>query len=80
MFSITTIASSTTNPTEMVTAIKESLLQFDKDSAFVEVETGPQQFEKRYVKTGLSDGLNIEIVSGVTLKDKIKIPQNVTGK
>lgn len=59
---------------DKVMAIKESLLQFDKDSAYVEVETGPQKFEKRYVKTGISDGINIEIVSGVDMKDKIKIP------
>lgn len=63
-----------------VLAIKESLLQFEKDSAFVEVETAPQQFEKRFVKTGLSDGLNIQVISGLSLKDKIKIPQNISGK
>lgn len=63
-----------------VLAIKESLLQFEKDSAFVEVETAPQQFEKRFIKTGLSDGLNIQVISGLSLKDKIKIPQNISGK
>jgi len=57
-----------------VLAIQERLLQFYGDSAYVEVETGPQQFEKRYVKTGLSDGINIEIVEGITLEDKIKVP------
>lgn len=66
--------------TDSVMAIKESLLQFDKDSAFVEVETGPQTFEKRFIKTGLSDGLNIQVLSGLTLKDKIKIPQNTAIK
>ncbi|NCA75005.1 MAG: efflux RND transporter periplasmic adaptor subunit [Alphaproteobacteria bacterium] len=65
---------------DSVMAIKESLLQFDKDSAFVEVETGPQTFEKRFIKTGLSDGLNIQVLSGLTLKDKIKIPQNTAIK
>ena len=39
---------------------------------YVEVETSPQQFEKRYVETGLSDGIQIEVVSGVTESDKIK--------
>ena len=61
---------------DSVMAIKESLLQFEKDSAFVEIETGPQTFEKRFIKTGLSDGLNIQVLSGLTLKDKIKVPQN----
>jgi HlyD family secretion protein len=58
---------------DSVLSIPESLLQFDKDSAYVEIETGPQQFEKRYIKTGLSDGINIEIISGLDKSDKIKI-------
>ncbi|TSA28134.1 MAG: efflux RND transporter periplasmic adaptor subunit [Bacteroidetes bacterium] len=58
-----------------VMAIKESLLQFDNDSTFVEVEVAPQQFEKRIIKTGLSDGINIEILSGLTKDDKIKVPR-----
>lgn len=49
------------------------MLQFKKDSTFVEVETQPQQFEKRLVKTGISDGINIEVVSGLQKKDKIKV-------
>jgi len=32
----------------------------------------PQTFEKKQVVTGLSDGINIEIKSGLTLKDKIR--------
>ena len=34
---------------DSVLAIQESLLQFDKDTAFVEVETKPQQFERRTI-------------------------------
>jgi len=60
---------------ENVMAVRESLLQFDGDSAFVEIETGDQQFKKNYVKTGLSDGMNIQILSGIGIGDKIKIPQ-----
>lgn len=52
--------------------VKESLLQFEGDNVFVEVETAPQQFEKRKIKTGLSDGVIIEIVEGLTKDDKIK--------
>jgi HlyD family secretion protein len=44
---------------EKVLALKESLLQFEGDEVFVEVETGPQQFERRKLKTGLSDGVLI---------------------
>lgn len=56
-----------------VLALNEGLLQFDGDKSFVEVETGPQQFEKRSIQTGLSDGINIEIISGLEKTDKIKI-------
>ena len=57
---------------DSVLTIPEGLLKFDKDSAYVEVETESQQFEKRFVKTGLSDGINIEILEGLSLTDKVK--------
>jgi HlyD family secretion protein len=57
-----------------VMAIKEAYLLFEGDSAYVEVETSPQMFQKRFVKTGLSDGINIQVLSGITMKDKIKVP------
>ncbi len=60
--------------TDSVLAIPESILQFEGDSSFVEVETTPQQFEKRFIKTGLSDGINVEVKSGLTMEDKIKKP------
>ncbi len=58
---------------DSVLVISENLLQFDEDTVFVEVEIGPQQYEKKLVETGLSDGINIEIKSGLTKDDKIKI-------
>lgn len=60
---------------DKVLAIPESVLQFEKEKPFVEIETAPQKFEKRFVKTGLSDGINIEILDGVKKGDKIKLPQ-----
>jgi len=57
---------------DSVLAISESLLQFENDTVYVEVETSPQVFEKRYIKTGLSDGINIEVIEGLTKDDKIK--------
>lgn len=57
---------------DSVQALPEGVLKFEGDSAYVEVETGPQEYEKKYVKTGISDGINIEILSGVTEKDRIK--------
>lgn len=56
-----------------VLAIPESLLQFENDSPFVEIETGDQQFEKQPVKLGLSDGINVEVLDGVKADNKIKI-------
>ncbi|MBY0424934.1 MAG: efflux RND transporter periplasmic adaptor subunit [Cytophagales bacterium] len=57
-----------------VLAVKESTLQFGKDSVFVEVEKQPQVFEKRLIKTGLSDGINIEVLEGLSQADKVKLP------
>lgn len=57
---------------DSVLAISESLLLFENDTVYVEVETGPQIFEKRYIKTGLSDGIYIEVIEGLSKDDKIK--------
>ena len=57
---------------ENVLAINEGNLLIEDEQHFVEVETAPQQFEKRKVETGLSDGINIEIVSGLKEGEKIK--------
>lgn len=59
---------------ENVLAIPESWLIFKGDSAFVEVETGNQQFKQVPVKLGVSDGINIEVLGGVTKETPIKDP------
>jgi HlyD family secretion protein len=53
-------------------AVNEGNLIVEGDKTFVDVQTAPQQFEKREIKTGLSDGINIEVVSGLTGQDRIK--------
>ncbi|SDW74389.1 HlyD family secretion protein [Lutibacter oricola] len=60
---------------DSVLSIKEALLQFDKktEKPYVEVKTGDQEFEKTDVELGISDGINVEILSGVTKDDEIKI-------
>ncbi|TAH21034.1 MAG: efflux RND transporter periplasmic adaptor subunit [Cytophagales bacterium] len=65
---------------DSVLSIKESMLQFGKkDSVFVEVETSSAQvFEKRLIKTGISDGINIEVISGIDKNSKIKLPEMKT--
>jgi HlyD family secretion protein len=57
---------------ENVLAINEGNLIIESGATFVEVETAPQQFEKREIKTGLSDGINIEVISGLKPDEKIK--------
>ncbi len=60
---------------EGILVIPEAVLQFDKktDKPYVEVETEDQKFERRDVEIGISDGLKVEIISGVTEDDKIKV-------
>jgi hypothetical protein len=55
-----------------VLAINESLLQFEEGKPKVDVEVAPQKFERREIQTGLSDGIQIEVVAGLTEKDKVK--------
>ena len=59
---------------DSVMVLPEGMLQFRNDSAFVEVLTNEADliYEKRNVKTGISDGINIEIVEGLTRDDKVK--------
>ncbi|WP_291720636.1 efflux RND transporter periplasmic adaptor subunit [Bernardetia sp.] len=47
----------------------------ETDAMYVEVQTGDNVFEKRYLTLGLSDGINIEVVKGLNVNDKIKKPQ-----
>jgi len=60
---------------DSILAIPEALLQFDKKSEkpYVEVQINDQKFERRDIKTGISDGINVEIISGITIEDNIKI-------
>jgi HlyD family secretion protein len=60
---------------KQVLAIREALVQYDKEKPYVEVETTKQNFVKKDVQLGLSDGIKVEVLSGVTKSDKIKIPE-----
>ena len=59
---------------EKVITIPESCIEFGGDTAFVYVlkTKEPQAFEKKQVKIGLSDGIKIEVKSGLSTKDKIR--------
>jgi HlyD family secretion protein len=67
---------------DSILVLTESVIQFDENKKpFVEVETGNQQYEKRKVKLGISDGLFVEILDGVVKSDKIKSkPKEAEGK
>jgi HlyD family secretion protein len=55
-----------------VLAINEGNLITENGNTFVEVMTAPQIFERRAVKVGISDGINIEILEGITASDTFK--------
>lgn len=57
-----------------VIAIPEGCIEFNGDSTFVYIlkQEAPQQFERRQVITGVSDGIKIEVKSGLNKNDKIR--------
>jgi HlyD family secretion protein len=54
---------------KQVLAVPESTVEFAGDSTFVYVKTD-KDYTKKVVTTGLSDGLNIQILSGIS-KDEV---------
>lgn len=58
---------------DSVMRLDEGLLQFDGDQPYVEVWVGDQQFERLSVQLGLSDGLRVEVLSGLSAEDRIKV-------
>ena len=60
---------------DSVMAIPESLLQFDSktEEPYVEIEVGDQKFERKDIEIGISDGVNVEIITGISEDDKIKV-------
>ncbi len=59
---------------EKTMAIPESVLNFEGERIFVEVKKSDGTFQKTYIKTGISDGIFIEVLSGIEKSNKIKIP------
>ncbi len=60
---------------DSVLSIKEGLLRFDKETEepYVEVKQADGEFKKVNVKLGTSDGVNVEVLEGLTKDDEIKI-------
>ncbi|WP_420038277.1 efflux RND transporter periplasmic adaptor subunit [Sulfidibacter corallicola] len=57
---------------ENVLAVREADLLFEDDKVLVEVETGAQVFAKKEIQVGLSDGIHIEVLSGLDSETRIK--------
>lgn len=59
---------------EDILVIPEALLQFDKKTSkpYVEVSIGDQKWERKDIEIGISDGVNAEIISGITEDDEVK--------
>lgn len=57
--------------------LDESLIQYEKqggkDKAFVEVKQKDGNFKKAYVKLGASDGINVQILSGLDKNADVKV-------
>jgi len=57
-----------------VLTIDEGLVQYENDTTtFVEIAVGDQKFERKDVELGLSDGIKVEVLSGITEEDEIKV-------
>jgi len=64
---------------EDVVTIQESAIQWEGDSTYVFVQ-GPAGYERKDVVTGLSDGVNIEIKSGISAGEKVRGSEIVSKK
>jgi len=58
-----------------VLTVDESLLMFENGEPFVEVEVQPGRFERRAVELGLSDGIRVEVLSGIAAADVLRKPK-----
>ena len=58
---------------DSVLSVPESVVEFNKkgDSAFVQVKDG-ENWKRTWIKTGLSDGINLEVLSGVNAGTELK--------
>lgn len=62
---------------DSVLAINERLLQFENGRPYVEVQSGAQRYERRPLELGLSDGITVEVLTGLAADDSIKVPLGV---
>ena len=55
-----------------ILCIEEKHIIFNNDSTFVDLIDGKIS-TRRYIKTGISDGVKIEVLDGLTVADKVKM-------
>ena len=60
---------------DSIMAISEALLQFDKvtNDPYVEIKNDAGEFERKDIEVGISDGINVEVISGIEMEDEIKV-------
>lgn len=61
--------------TDNVLAVPESAIEFSGDTTFVYVLTSagkPQEFRRQQVEVGMSDGIRIAILSGISEKEQVR--------
>ena len=60
---------------DSVMCISEALLQFDKitNDPYVEIKNDKGKFERKKIDLGISDGINVEVVKGLSKEDQIKV-------
>ncbi len=59
---------------DSVLAINEGLVQYENETdTYVDVKTGEQTYDRRKVELGLSDGIKVQVLSGVGAGDAIKV-------
>jgi HlyD family secretion protein len=58
---------------DSVLTVPESIVEFNVtgDSAFVQVKNG-EEWKRTYIRTGLSDGINLEVLDGVNAETELK--------
>lgn len=60
---------------DSILTIPEGCVEFSNDSAYIHIvkaETPKQEFERKHIKTGISDGIKIEVKSDLKKGDKVR--------
>jgi HlyD family secretion protein len=56
---------------DSVLAVPERVVTFRNDSAFVQIPLGEEGSQERFIKTGLSDAINVEVLEGLKEGEKV---------